>query len=390
MWTQVRLSFDFSRENIQAFWTTMRPRFGATPVEISIANVACGTIDSDFDLTGKMLACDLKAIPRIRKLRISLSSTTPAEVVGPLLRGAGYPTEKLEIYGVPDSVEKLLYSDGEGLLGPVLSDPNVLKFRRLVLRDLFSANLYLTGNLDLLTYLKISDCDESVELLHLLPRCPNLEELHVDGAIYDSSPYEDEGKIVTRLRYLSIQHGSLLNEILRRGDVHFPRLAELTIESDFPDNFLAFISSLPSLVNLTLLNDVPDEISGYRNLPSAAPRVTSLETYHWILELLLNWRALGRTTPPFPYLRSLSVSTLTGGPTLEEFEELVRRRCLPLSFGSGSAREKGVVQLSQLDFATIPSNQGDPWLRSRLKDLAKFKGRKGRFSLKWPLDRPLQ
>lgn len=174
-----------------------------------------------------------------------------------------------------------------------------------------------------------------LDFYYLLRHFPSLETLvlrYVDFA--ESYPQVDNP--FSSLKHLELVDASIFSSTWAET-LRFPQLALLYYDNDVTEVFKTFVASHPSLEVLDCDTNQEDLIF----FADALPQLHSIfisSSY----DVISNWRMFGLRNVPFPFLRTI-VLGCEEDYSLQDFENIVRSRCLPMEHS-----------LSRLEHPSVP------------------------------------
>ncbi|KAG8865853.1 hypothetical protein FRC20_009431 [Serendipita sp. 405] len=222
------------------------------------------------------------------------------------------------------------------------------------------------------------------DLLVILVRCPNLQEMAIDGATEDISEWEElnlpaDQQMSHPIRFLSVEFGMLLATAVEA--VQMPHLQCLKIEYEPLPRLFGELSQLEIL-------DIPDTYLGnWAPIYHTAPNIKTLCVHGpGGVEMLVDWLKAGITEPPFRKLEILEIHIrfrdLQADMKLESFDRLVERRCLPEEL-TQRTRDPGTVQLHTIEISY--HEEQTEWTRSQYLKYAKIETfDEGEVKIVWP------
>jgi F-box-like len=362
LWAVIPICLDDGLKKVRACWKRSVDR-----VKHASASICLAIRDSDHSqnvhrrrqhLRDAFSICDLRRIPNISILRLEGGSSIEATQALSLM--THFPTGSLgrfEIAGYwGTEAEPLGWWSWTAFL------QRFPPFTSLELNGVQNFTIHEGTTFPAVKRLNLAD-HHGCRLPELLVACPNLEYLDLDAMF----------------------------ETMVSSDCQIPSLEELVVHtiSDFPWSWL----KTPNLTSFCFTNgscddDMDDDCGSFlseaQHLTSVELRMPegsfmkvaratdtllhlTLELHEVTLELFLRWEEAGLTGPPFTKLKTLSLyyseqELENEVPALLYFDELVSKRCLPLS----NPESRLVAPLNPLETLFIKQHPALPstWMNS--------------------------
>jgi hypothetical protein len=350
------LEEDDDEEDTAFFWDSMISRIKSAPAVITI----CGYNETTAHKFGE---CKLAHIPNICSLSLELDVLHNISDILPNPRllpetGVGSLSIIYDAENEAELVDEITWDAGETLdkLPPI---------PRLSLTAPCTLRVTPSVKFEALTTLSFRDL-KHVDVLTALSLCTQLSYLRLLDVTF---PEPTSAHITSQALRTLIVNTANGNEWWLQ-QISCPNLTAFHHGSDFLQSSMSIFESYSSLLTL-------EYASKEQLLPTfatATPLVRSLGIEPSELRILCELQANGTKSPPFPCLKELIVSLLEEGPTVADFELIVRTRCLPTSHPQ-SQLPPSLTPLSHLSMLRWPKDSlnqdSDPWSSSALYKEAK-------------------
>lgn len=219
-----------------------------------------------------------------------------------------------------------------------------------IVNSLSNVTFQLASINSTLTQLTI-DKARVVSIATIFSGCPKLDALIIRNTSILGSPTPVVAASISYLELTSIEGHAWM------ASTSLPKLDTLVLCTDTTAAILAFISSNRSITNLFCRNSPSDIVN-------IAPQLIEL---HALPPLQALCSTPNSTQVSLPSLKHLFVNTtpLNHSFTLQEFDTLVRERCLPLGHPQSLAKQSSQT-LSSLTFLLPDNPQPQAWQQSEL------------------------
>ncbi|KAG8756184.1 hypothetical protein FRC14_003300 [Serendipita sp. 396] len=380
LWTSIFINLGKTIPDLEWAMNIMGKRTGVHPVSLEV--YSCPKSNNILTKT-KIISSSFVVV---RSLTIILAAGNDATIsfgrILPDYRRHLSSLQELSLTSYLDSTDHKDYRALDNFLSDSF-DGQTTCIKRLSLQRTGTIHFPGLFSLPTLTHLFIS-AHPGVGLLDILVRCPNLQEMTIDGGVEDTSEWEElnlpaDRQISHPIRFLSVEFGSLLATAVEA--VQMPHLQCLKIEYEPLPRLFGKLSQLEIL-------DIPDTYLGnWAPIYHTAPNIKTLCVHGpGGVEMLVDWLKAGITEPPFRKLEILEIHIrfidLQADMKLESFDRLVERRCLPEEL-TQQTRDPGTVQLHTIEISHY--GEHTEWTRSQYLNYAKIETLdEGEIKIVWP------
>ncbi|KAG8830898.1 hypothetical protein FRC17_004113 [Serendipita sp. 399] len=322
LWTTIKMNIGLSHFNIMMFTKTIAMRVGSLPVSLWFV---CTSEAGDGESHRRKLRTISDGLHVIRSLQVIAPPSRRSIYRDVVLcfRRHAHSIQELELLGVND------HHEGERNINLAhffaAAGDQVPCIRNIILSGVGGFNAKLGHDLPTLTNLTLLGTVESIPLLYIVLRCPNLESLRIGNIEMDSTDLDEEDielgdKVVRPIRQLSVDHGSVIEQVAYH--IRMPRLQSLMVLATIEDLQFGYLPELEYI-------KMPDlDPADWAPLALAAPNVTKIATKG--VEVLIDWAGTTNLTePPFKKLETLELDLVAMHIDLDSFDDLVGKRCLP-------------------------------------------------------------
>lgn len=326
LWTNIVINFAKPLDYITEYWNWAAERVKMVPADISFYDIGGKLRAGDTPWIHdqwqrrKLAACSLLRIPIIHKLFIEAGYHYPTLEAFSMI--TEFPNGELESLGLsgqaPERLSEITSWDWSAFLHRFPAS------KALVLDYLGVLSFSQTTPFSLLQDLSIGSKTE-FETLELLPLCPKLERLTIDGgsAFYRNHQNHTPITMSTLTTLKVTEYGDFSWD----APLKFPSLSTLVFDSipGPPDEFFGFLTNHPSIFDLEIFTEQLD----LTRLAAAAPQLTklTLSLHEGSLNAFLDWTSTSLQGPAFPQLHVLELNWIT--LKLGEFDRFIQTRCLP-------------------------------------------------------------